>query len=321
MRTNGKLRMTTSATTAAVLTAALTACGGNMPSGNTSGGTKSSDTVTKVSQTVKETQPTTPRQDANDTPTNIPQPIPNPEPPADPAQLNVKAIANTVTIGGLPQNLAGIATPKTATYFDVVWSKCDNAVKYRVSRKDDPNDKYYQRYSVPASFRGVKDINLFKIDYEYQFMVEALNGSDQVIARGTDKGKLLYPLDTPKPTFPESNAGDVGIAPEFSWGQMKGVDGYYVEVFSGQYYVPTWRGYRKDELGTKITYGYSTDIMPGSFPAVFALVLNPVANYLWSVTAVKTDTGNASTAKAWAKANSPFWRFYCGKKPSSILGE
>lgn len=325
MRTNGWLRGWTSATTATVLMLALAGCGTTMP-GPKASSADSSSTVggsTTSNGVPQEAQPTAPNSDTGaDVPTNIPQPIPNPEPPADPKQMNIKAIANTINSNALQVFNSSLPT-KVSVYVTLVWSKADGAVaQYRVSRQDDPADKYYVRANVPPTYKGYQDGGVMNlaIDHEYNYLVEALDSSGRVIAKGTDKAKALYPIDVPKPTSPDNNADNVGISPEFSWTQMKGVDGYYVEVFSGVYFLPMWRGYRKDELGTKVTYGNASDVMPGTAPAVFTTVLNPAANYTWSVTAIKTDTGNAMTAKAWAKSNSSSWRFYCGKKPASLVG-
>lgn len=324
MRTNGAPRQMSALAIAAtvLMTVALAGCGARVPGPDTgSTGTQSNKTVTK--DYGREEQPTTINDDPQDIPTNIPQPIPNPQPPADPKALAVKAVANTVNSTAL-QVFNPNMPSRISVYADLTWSKVQGAAQFRVSRNNDGGDKYYVLYNVPATFRGYRDgavLNL-KIDTEYKYLVEALDSSGNVIARGTDATKALYPLPIPQPSEPANNADNVGITPKFTWqGSASGntkAEGYYVEVFSGVYFTPMWRGYRHDgEFGTTITYGEQVDFQAGTTPAVWPpIVLNPAANYTWTVTAVKTDTGNAATAKAWAKSNSFANRFYCGKKPT-----
>lgn len=319
MRTNGAPRQKSALAIAAtvLMTVAMVGCGTQVPGPDT-GSTGSTKSVTK--DTGREELPRTIADDPQDVPTNIPQPIPAPEKPADPKALAVKAVANTINSTAL-QVFSPNMPSRVSVYADLVWSKVDGAAQFRVSRNEDGGDKYYTLYNVPASFRGYRDgavMNL-RIDTEYAYLVEALDSAGNVIARGTDKTKALYPLPVPKTVEPANNAENVGITPKFTWetGGNTKAEGYYVEVFSGVYFTPMWRGYRADgEFGTTITYGTQVDIQAGTKPAVWPpMVLQPAANYTWSVTAIKTDTGNAATAKAWAKSNSPASRFYCGKKP------
>lgn len=321
MRTNGAPRQLEALAIAAtvLMTVALSACGTGVP------GPSDPSTSSKTDKTVskdygREEQPRTIADDPQDVPTNIPQPIPNPEPPADPKALAVKAVANTIQSTAL-QVFNPNMPSRVSVYADLVWSKVEGAAQFRVSRNDDGGDKYYVLHNVPASFRGYRDgavMNL-RIDTDYSYLVEALDSSGNVISRGTDKTKALYPLPIPKPSEPANNAENVGITPKFTWetGGNTKAEGYYVEVFSGVYYTPMWRGYRRDgEFGTAITYGEAVDIQAGTKPAIWPpIVLSPAANYTWSVTAIKTDSGNAATAKAWAKSNSTAMRFFCGKKP------
>lgn len=320
MRTNGAPRQLEALAIAAtvLMTVALSACGTSVP------GPSDPSTSSKTDKTVskdygREEQPKTIADDPQDVPTNIPQPIPNPEPPADPKALAVKVVANTINSTALQVFNPNMPT-RVSVYADLVWSKVEGAAQFRVLRSEGGGDKYYPLHNVPASFRGYRDgaIMNLRIDTEYSYLVEALDSSGNVLARGTDKTKALYPLPLPVPSAPKDNSEDATIAPTFEWSAGGGkAEGYYVEVFSSVYYTPMWRGYRSDpDFGTKITYGTAVDIQPGTKPAIWpAIVLNPAASYTWSVTAIKTDTGNAATAKAWAKSNSPAQRFYCGKKP------
>ena len=306
--------------TSVLLAAGLAGCGGTPTDpwtnpGGVSGGNGSTPVTPR--EIPSEEQPTGPGQDPEDVPTNIPQPIPAPEPPADPKQINVRAVANTVNSN--PLAVFSQAMPsRVSVYATLTWSKVAQSASFRVSRCDDGTDKFVIRANVPASFRGYQDggaMNL-RVDNDYRYLVEALDSSGRVIARGEDHCKPLYPLAIPQLTTPESQAENLGIAPEFSWTQVPGSQGYYVEVFSGVYLVPMWRGFRSENVGTRIKYGEQVDIMPGSMPAIWTTILNPVAMYTWTVTAIKTDTGNAATAKAWAKSNAPAQRFYCGKRPA-----
>ena len=264
----------------------------------------------------REEQPSGPRNDPEDVPTNIPQPIPAPEPPADPKQINVRAVANPVNSN--PLAVFSQAMPSRVTvYATLTWSKVANASSFRVSRCDDGSDRFVIRANVPSSFRGYQDggaMNL-RVDNDYRYLVEALDSAGHVVARGEDHCKPLYPLAIPQLVAPEPQAENTGIAPEFSWTQVPGAQGYFVEVFSGVYLVPMWRGFRSDTVGTRIKYGEQVDLMAGTIPAIWTTILNPAAMYTWTVTAVKTDTGNAATAKAWAKSNAPAQRFYCGRRP------
>ncbi|HEY9857370.1 MAG TPA: hypothetical protein V6D05_16625 [Stenomitos sp.] len=311
--------MRTKAIAATVLmTVALAGCGARVPGPDT-GAASSTPKQTQGSSSSREEQPTQVNTDPQDVPTNIPQPIPNPEPPADPKALAVRAVANTVNSTALQVFNSNMPT-RISIYADLTWSKVEGAAQYRVLRNDDGGDKYYLLYNVPATFRGYRDgavMNL-KVDTEYKYLVEALDSSGNVLAKGTDSTKALYPLPVPVPSAPDNNAENTPIAPTFEWNSGGGKpEGYYVEVFSGVYLTPMWRGYRSDpDFGTKITYGTQVEFQPGTSPAIWPpIVLSPAGNYTWTVTAIKTDTGNAATAKAWAKSNSMARRFYCGKKP------
>lgn len=331
MRTNGAPRQLWALAIAATIltTAVLSGCGANPPgpgSGVAAASTPSNAPATKDDPSNQPPQaPNDPN--SGQVPTNVPEPIPQPNPPADPKLMNVKAVANTDNINALYLFNANVPSV-VAIYVTLGWSKVNGAAQYRVSRNDDPTDKddkgnpkYYLRANVPGNYKAFHDggvMNL-KIGNTYSYLVEALNTSGQVIAKGTDTATPLYPLNTPNPTTPANNADQQGIRPQFGWDAMQKVDGYYVEVFSGTNFLPMYRGYRQNEMGNSISYGDAVDAMPGTAPIPFSGILNPAGNYIWMVTAVKTDTGNASTAKAWAKSNSVAMRFWCGKKPAAPI--
>lgn len=321
----GKLgRHAALALAATILTTALVGCGTGLPSPGDNAGHGSTDTGRSVTPTQqREIVPTTPK-DAygDDVPTNIPQPIPQPEQPADPGKINVKVVANTVTSNPLAAISNTSLFNRTSVYTTITWSKAEGVSQYRVSRREEgaTDDKFYIRANVPASFRGYQDGGLMnlKIGVKYDYRVEALDSTGNVIAAGEDNATPLYPVAIPakeslKPVDGTDNLA--GTTPIFEWGNVKDADGYYVEVFSSVTLLPMWRGYRDHNEASNITYGSQVDVMPGTLPAVWTQVLNPAGTYTWSVTAVKTDTKNAATAKAWAKSNTPALRFYMGKKP------
>lgn len=331
MRMNGVPKRGWSlAFTATILTTiAIAGCGtSTVPAPGTDAKAVSTPKTTQ-DENAKEEQPTQSRPyDGTDVPTDVPQPIPQPAPPADPKALNVRAVANTVNSS--PLKVFSASAPTTiSVYATLTWSKCQNAAQYRVSRNDDPNDKdekgnpkFYVRSNVPASYRGYQDggvLQRLKTQNKYTYLVEALDSSGNVIAKGQDDTTPLYPLAIPTTTAPENNKVNASIAPEFKWSSVAGTQCYYVEVYSGVYFTPMWRGYRSDKDGTNIKYGEQVEEnpYPGTTPAFWAMILQPQGYYTWSVTAVKTDTGNALTAKAWAKSNSSAWRFYCGAKPAT----
>jgi hypothetical protein len=318
----GKLgRNTALALAATILTTALVGCGSNLPSPGENAG-KASNTGRSVTPTQqREVAPTTPKSDyGDDVPTNIPQPIPQPEQPSEPGKIGVKVVANTVTSNPLAA-FTSAAPNRISVYSTISWSKTEGASQYRVSRREEgaSDEKFYIRANVPASFRGYQDggIMSLKIGIKYDYRVEALDSTGNVIAAGEDSATPLYPVGMPakdslKPA--DGTDGLAGSTPDFSWGEVKDAQGYYVEVFSSVTMLPMWRGYRDNTHGTAITYGDQVDILAGTFPAVWTQPLNPAGTYTWSLTAIKTDTGNAVTAKAWAKSNTPAMRFYMGKK-------
>jgi hypothetical protein len=323
MRTNGlPRRLGPWAIAATILMVTAAGCG-TTPQGPVPSATTAAASNSPSMKASAEPQPAAPNNVADDVPTNVPQPIPQPDAPPDPSKdINIRAVANTVNAN--PLSLLNPNIPsQIAVYVTVTWSKVPGAAQYRVSRNDDSGDKFYIRANVPGSYTGYHDggpTNL-KIDNQYQYIVEALDSSGTVIAKSKpDSCKPLYPLDIPKPSSPADGADSVGISPQFQWDGATGANGYYIEVFSGVYFVPMWRGFRKDDgqkTASAIQYGNQVDMMAGTYPNLWAAVLNPAGTYLWCVTAVKTDTGNALTAKAWSKSNSLPIRFYCGKKPAS----
>jgi len=257
----------------------------------------------------KEEQPTAPAKDGDDVPTNIPKAIPNPEPPPDPAKINVKARATSAT----SNPLAAVGQPgmaRISTFIDLAWSPVKQATQYQVTVNDDGSDKFVLKATLPASttkyrFGGGLVANAVAVDRTYKFMIRALNSSNQVVAQGDDSTKPLYPLSMPKLVSPTNGQAGATIQPQFQWTKVNGADGYYVETFSGAYFVPTWRGYGAGQERIAMTYGDSGEFYPGTYPAVWTMVLTPGQRYTWTVTAIKTDTGNMATAKAIAEANAP----------------
>lgn len=324
MDKNGKLgRHAALALAATILTTALTGCGTSLPSPGDGAGKTSSGTGRSVTPTQqREEVPTTPRSPYDDdVDTNIPQPIPQPEQPSDPAKINVRVVANTVTSNPLATITSAVQFNRTSVYTTITWSKAEGVAQYRVSRREEgaADDKFYIRANVPASFRGYQDGGLMnlKIGIKYEYRVEALDATGNVIAAGEENATPLYPLAIPaKDTLEPADGAEMnGKTPEFKWGNVKEASGYYVEVFSSVTLLSMWRGYREHNEASNITYGQQVDIMPGTLPAVWTQVLNPAGTYTWSVTAIKTDDPNALKAKAWAKSNTPAMRFYMGKKP------
>ncbi len=257
----------------------------------------------------KEGQPKGPSQDPDGVPTNVPKEIPNPEPPPDPAKIALKARA----VSSTSNPLAALGKPgfaKVSTYIDLAWSPIKQAASYRVSVNDGSDDKFYLKATLNAKstrfrFGGGLLTNAVAVDRNYKFMVQALNTSGQVMAQGEDATKPLYPLGMPKLISPANGAAGTTIQPQFQWSKVNNADGYFVEVFSGMYYVPTWRGYGAGAERIAMTYGDAGDFYPGTYPAVWTMVLAPGQRYTWTVTAIKTDTGNMATAKAIAESNAP----------------
>lgn len=271
----------------------------------------------------REPQPQTPNQDPDDTPTNIPNPIPEPLEPPPPGEVTVRAIAHSVM-----SNPLAAFTPrahKTITvYANLTWTPVKEAASYRISRAEDGSDRFVVRATlkspkIPFFRDGGTVLGNLNVGTEYRYLIEALDSSGRVVARGNDNTKPLYPLDIPALKAPENNVTTATSQPVMRWSYLdeagktkEGPDGFYVEVFSGQFLVPVWRGFRQGNLADSILYGNQVDFYPGTAPAIFTAVLHPGAKYTWSVTAYKTDTGNARTAKAFAKSNAPAWSFTIG---------
>lgn len=301
------------ASVAIVSTLPVAGCGpsdGRSMAGDERSATPASAPVgTPKREAPREAQPTGPSTDVGDVPTNIPRAIPNPEPPADPAKIAVKAIATSATSNPLASiGQAGMA--RVSIHIDLTWSPVKQATQYQVTVNDDGSDKYVLKATVASKatkyrYGGGLVANSVAVDRPYKFMVRALNSAGNVIAQGTDDTKALYPLGIPKLLTPTNGQTGTTIQPQFQWAKVNNADGYYVEVFSGAYFVPTWRGYGAGVDRIAMTYGDAGDQYPGSFPAIWTLVLSPGARYTWSVTAFKTDTGNIATAKAYAQSNAP----------------
>jgi hypothetical protein len=263
----------------------------------------------KENPAPKEEQPKSPSKDPDGVPTNIPKAIPNPEPPADPAKLALKVRAYSST----SNPLAGVGKDgfaRVSTYVDLAWSPAKQATQYRVSVNDGSDDKFYLKATLPAKttryrYGGGLLTNAVAIDRTYKFLVQAVNSSGQTTAQAEDSTKAIYPLGMPKLVSPANGAAGTTIQPNFQWTKVNNADGYYIEVFSGMYYVPTWRGFGAGQERITMTYGDAGDFYPGTYPAVWTMVLTQGQRYTWTVTAVKTDTGNMATAKAVAESNAP----------------
>lgn len=317
------------ALTTAIALPLLSACGASPTSRQPVTTSKtSSKTQTSYDPNDPRLQEPTPKswnQDPNDVPTNIPQGIPTPPPPTDPGEIAVSAQANTVS-----SNPLFAVTGNTYRHISISatlkWTKVDGANQYRVSRSDDGTERFVVRSMVPANYTAFRDgggIANLAVGNEYKYLVEAIDSSGRVIARGNDNVKPLYPLDVPALKGPDNGQFAGSLQPVLRWsysdadGKAKeGPDGFYVEVFSGTYLVPMWRGYRQGNLADSIMYGDQPDFYPGTKPAIYTGVLQPGARYTWSVTAYKTDTGNAMNAKAIAKSNAPAWVFLAGQTPN-----
>jgi hypothetical protein len=309
---------------AAAVSLAATGCGDtpSRASGETSAAKGDAAPVSGGGNQAKqatETRPMGPQTaDPGDVPTNIPKPIPTPDPPTKAGEIKVKATAHSITSNplspwGKPNRLINI-------HVDLRWTLPAGAVTYRISRNDDGGDEfkikatkkasdvskvlpiYWREYSVPG-------LNQLTPGNKYKYLVEALNSSNKVVASGIDEVAPLYPLDVPTLISPENNAKGTGIQPTFQWSKVNNADGYFVEVFGGATFLPQWRGFRAGQEGITVKYGELGDSYPGLLPAVWTMVLAPNVPYTWTVTAYKTDTGNAATAKAFASANAPSWIF------------
>ncbi|MBM3260178.1 MAG: hypothetical protein FJY99_10575 [Candidatus Sericytochromatia bacterium] len=296
----------------------LSGCGSNVPS-RTTPATSRTSTAPKPVQQQQEPRPVGPQiNDPGDVPTNMPQPIPTPDPPIVPGKVSVKA--TSYSISSYPLNPFGLGTRVINIHIDLKWQLLPNASHYRISRAVEGSEEFVTKTTVSASRLG-KLLPLFWREYsipavnpispgvKYRYQIEAFNSSDQVIAVGQDETAPLYPLDIPKLVGPDNNVVGVGIQPAFQWERVNNADGYFVEVFAGKTFLPQWRGFRAGQEGITIKYGESGDSYPGVMPGFWTTVLVPGVPYTWSVTAYRTDTGNAQTAKAFARSNAPSWVF------------
>lgn len=310
-------------TVAAVPLVALSGCGldaptRRAPSAGPSAGEPSGGQV-------REPIPQAPNRDPDEVPTHIPDPIPQPLNPPAPGEITVRAVAHSVTSNPLAA-FDGRAFKTIAIYANLTWTPIKGAATYRISRALEGSDRFVVRGTVNGSLPLFRDggtlLGNLNVATEYKYLIEALDSSGNVIARGNDSCRPLYPLDIPTLKSPENGAVTNGLQPVMRWSytdesnQAKsGPDGFYTEVFSGQYLVPMWRGFRQGNLADSIQYGNPVDFYPGTAPAVWAGVLQPGARYTWTVTAYRTDTGNAITAKAVATSNAPAWTFTVGTAP------
>lgn len=297
-------------------------CGGDNPSRPADNRAAASDGAASPNRNpsgmeappIKETKPKGPQiADPGDVPTNIPKGIPTPEPPIKPGEMKVKA--TSFSISSYPLNPFGRFNRLINIHVDLKWQLYPGAVSYRVSRSGDGTDNFQVKATIPAN-RLNKILPLFWREYSipgsgalvpgqaYKYMVDALNTSNRVVASGTEETTPLYPLDIPKQVSPDNNAKGGGIQPRLQWEKVNNADGYFVEVFSGVTFNPQWRAFRSAET---IMYGELGDKYPGTAPAIWTTVLAVGKPVTWTVTAYKSDSGNASTAKAFAHSNAPSW--------------
>lgn len=302
----------------------LNGCGDTLSrsGGAPTGGSQTTQDNSGASMPTAQPQPTGPATDPGNVPTNIPQPIPSPQPPITPGSLTVNATAYSES--SYPLNPFGNFARIIDIHIDLKWQLYPGAVAYRISRNDPsmPADQFvmqttvsagmlnaimpffWRQYSIPAVSPLVPGV-------DYNYLVEALNSSNQVIAKGTNDTKPLEPIGIPKLVGPTNDAAGVGIQPDFQWdpGTDPNADGYFVEVYSGAYFVPMWRGFASGGQAIQLHYGDSNNNYPGTMPTLWSGILTPGARYTWDVTAYKTDTGNAATAKAFAESNTQSWIF------------
>lgn len=268
--------------------------------------------------------PQGPNQDPQEVPTNIPEPAPQPLEPPAPGEITVRAVAHSVTSNPLAP-FDGRNIKSISIYTNLTWYPIKGAATYRISRAAEGSDRFVVRATINGSVPFFRDggtiLGNLNVATEYRYLIEALDTSGTVIARGNDATRPMYPLDIP--TLKEPANGSVTSAqPVIRWSYVDqdnkpkaGPDGFYAEVFSGTTLLPMWRGFRLGILADSIQYGNQVDFYPGTAPAIWAGTLKPGNRYTWTVTAYKTDTGNAMTAKAFATSNAPGWSFSVGNAP------
>ena len=151
------------------------------------------------------------------------------------------------------------------------------------------------------------------VGQEYVYTVEALDRAGNVIASGQDNCAPLQPLELPYLQAPGQNEMRVGQTPYFRWTDVRGADGYYVEVFgtirNTMPVIPMWRGFRQNAEAMNMMYGQQIDVFEGTRPMQWALPLNVGSRYAWTVCAIRTDTHNMHNAKAIAKSTAPMGYF------------
>lgn len=312
----------------AALTAAvalLSACGRVAPvSANaTSSGSKSIIPSTASDYYPDEPQPSTSDPDPVAGPVNVPSIPTAPTTPVEPRAMKVRAVAETLS--NLPLGVGGKVNTQvqpTLIRARITWTPVKGASGYRVYQKenrggDDSKGKliYALPNWIPVALAGAGYglLNL-KVGAEYVYTIEALDRSNNIIAQGTDAVTPIAPLAVPQLTGPAPNASRLGQQPFFSWTPVANADGYYCEVFrpvaaqvpGG---VPMWRAFRADSGAQNLQYGQTYDTYAGTRPLQWALPLNVGSRYSWTVCALKTDTGNMSTAHAIARATSPIAYF------------
>ena len=271
----------------------------------------------------REPIPQVPNRDPDEVPTHVPDPVLQPLDPPAPGEITVRAVAHSVTSNPLAA-FDGRSFKTISIYTNLTWTPIRGAASYRISRAVEGSDRFVVRgnVSVPVFRDGGTLLGNLNVSTEYKYLIEAFDTSGTMIARGNDSCRPLYPLDIPTLKEPANGSLTGSMQPVMRWSYVDennrtkaGPDGFYTEVFSGTTLLPLWRGFRLGNLADSILYGNQVDFYPGTAPAIWTSVLKPGSRYTWTVTAYKTDTGNAITAKAFATSNAPAWSFTVGTAP------
>ena len=267
-----------------------------------------------VNEIYQEEQPEMAEQDPVEGPVNLP-PIPRaPENPVPPSQMQVRALAMTLTNMPAP----GLGNVKTTIIrARVTWTPVKGAYGYRVyqlaAREGGEAGKGKLMFTTPkwlpaAIVGGGMFVTNLNVGQEYIYTIEALDRAGNVMATGKDNCAPLSPLEIPYLVGPAQNEPKVGATPFFKWTESRGADGYYVEVFKTLKGVlpaiPMWRGFRSNPESMIMQYGTQLDVFEGTRPMQWSLPLNEGTRYAWTVCAVRTDTHNMHNAKAIAKATA-----------------
>lgn len=304
----------------------LTACGRTVSTidpGTVGAG--SSDTTVRPSspynEVYKEEMPLMAEPDPAEGPVNLP-PIPRaPTTPVAPGQMQVKALATTIST--IPaRSLGNFRVDLIRSR--VTWTPVKGATGYKIYQLESPEGvapegqkgklvlKTPSWLPVAIVGGGLLGVGNLKVGQGYVYTVEALDRAGNVIAAGQDNTSPLQPLAIPTLELPGQNESGVGQTPYFRWAKSNGADGYYTQVFGpvkGKMVLPMWRGFRMEHDSINIQYGQQVDTFPGSKPLQWMAPLNVGTRYGWTVCAIRTDTHDMHTAKAIAKATAPMGYF------------